>query len=82
MPVPANARCNGAPLSETKVKADLASRSSVRNARHSSPSSRKLTSVTICRELSDSDQIIKFEHGRDGSAAENRTIMRENAESD
>ena len=31
----------------------------------------------VCRELSNSDQIIKFENGRDGSAAENRTIMRE-----
>ena len=30
---------------------------------NSSPSSRKLTSVTICREFSDADQIIKSEHG-------------------
>ncbi len=40
----AQRRCNGAPLSETKVKADLASRSSTRSARNSSPSSRKRTS--------------------------------------
>ena len=56
-------RCNGARLSETKVKADLASRFSTRSARHLPPSSRKLTSVTICHELSDADQIIKFENG-------------------
>ena len=49
-------------LSETKVKADLASRLSVRSARHSSPSSR-LLSVTICREFRHSDQTIKSEHG-------------------
>jgi hypothetical protein len=41
------------------MKADLAARFSTRSARNSSLSSRKLTSVTICRELSDSDQIIK-----------------------
>ena len=35
----------------------------VRSARSSSPSSRKLTSVTICRELRHSAQIIKSEHG-------------------
>ena len=46
---PASVRCNGAPLSEMKMKADLAARFSTRSARHSSPSSRKLTSVTICR---------------------------------
>ena len=41
---PANARCNGAPLSKTKMKADLASRASVFAALAiSSPSSRKVT---------------------------------------
>ena len=34
---PANARCNGAPLSKTKMKADLASRFSVRSARNFIP---------------------------------------------
>ena len=57
------ASVNGASLSETKVKADLAPRFSTRSARNSSPSSREVTPVTICRELSDSDQIIKSEHG-------------------
>ena len=40
---PASARCNGAPLSETKVKGNSASRFSTRSARNSSPSSRKVT---------------------------------------
>jgi hypothetical protein len=64
---PANARCNGAPLSETKIKGDLASRFSVRRARSSSPSSRRLTP---CHDLPRiktipiiTDQIIKSEHG-------------------
>ena len=34
---PANARCNGAPLSKTKMKADLASRFSARSARNFIP---------------------------------------------
>ena len=42
------------------VRARLALQCPLR-ARNSFPSSRKLTSVTICRELSDSDQIIKSE---------------------
>ena len=54
--------CNGAPLSETKVKADLAARFSTRALANPSPSSRKRTSVSICRELRPSDQTIKSEH--------------------
>ena len=67
------ASVNGASLSETKVKADLAPRFSTRSARNSSPSSREVTSVTICRELSDSDQIIKSEHGGTDPRLKNRT---------
>ena len=48
MPVPANARCNGAPLSETKVKADLASRFSVRSARNFIPEQPE---TYICHHL-------------------------------
>ena len=44
-----------APLSETKVKADLASRFSVRSARNFSLRQlEKLPRVIVCRELSDS----------------------------
>jgi hypothetical protein len=46
-----------------QMTADLAARFSTRSARNSSPSTRKLTSVTICRELSDADQIIMLENG-------------------
>ena len=46
------ASVNGASLSETKVKADLAaSLVFAAPAIHPSPSSREVTSVTICREL-------------------------------
>ena len=58
------------------MKADLASRFSVRGARNSSPSSRKRTSVSICRELSDSDQIIKFENGGTDRRRKNSPLLR------
>ena len=51
--LPRPAIANGAPLSETKVKADLASRLSVRSARHSSPSSH------LSRSAANSDIPIK-----------------------
>ena len=51
--LPRPATVNGAPLSETKVKADLASRLSVRSARHSSPSSH------LSRSAANSDIPIK-----------------------
>ena len=44
-------------------------RCSTRGARNSIPEHSETTSVTICRELSDSDQIIKSEHQWDRSTA-------------
>ena len=47
----------------------------VRSARSSSPSSRKLTSVTICRELKHSDQTIKSEHVGTDRRRKNRLLF-------
>ena len=57
------ATVNGAPLSETKVKADFGLALQCPGAPQIHPrASRKLTSVTICREFRHSDQTIKSEH--------------------
>ena len=47
----------------------------VRSARSSSPSSRKLTSVTICRELRHSAQTIKSEHVGTDRRRKNRLLF-------
>ena len=57
------ATVNGAPLSETKVKADLALRFSVHSARKSILEQSETYICLDCREFRHSDQIIKFEHG-------------------
>ncbi len=69
---PRPATVNGAPLSETNAKAALAPAAPAIHPL----AVGKLDRVIICREFSDVDQIIKFEHGGDGSAAENRTTGR------
>ena len=76
------ATVNGAPLSETKLKGRFGLALSVRSACNSSPSGRKAKSVTICRELSDADQIIKSKHCGTDPQLKNRTtgtyaVMRE-----
>ena len=54
---PANARCNGAPLSKTKMKADLASRFSARSARNFIPEQSE--SYTVSPSATNSDIPIK-----------------------
>ena len=59
----------GAPLSETKVKAALVPAAPAIHPR----AFGKLHPVTVCRELSDADQIIKFENGGTDRRLKNRT---------
>ena len=61
--LPRPAIANGAPLSETKVKADLAARFSLARSQIHPRAVGNLHRVTICHELSDADQIIKSKPG-------------------
>ena len=61
---PANARCNGAPRSETKMEGELGLPFQCPQRAQIHPRAvGNLYRVIICRELSDADQIIKSKHG-------------------